>query len=94
MKPEKIKVYSIKYPSKGIVEMDALSVEPSRTSPGVTYAHFRYELQRVGTDCFLTREEAVRAAVESLTKKLASLEKQMRKTEKLRDKLAAEQEGR
>lgn len=91
------KVYSIKSLSKGIVELEADKVEDIEPGDGRPYAHCRYELQRLGSECFLTYEEAREAIIEKLNRKILSLAKQERKAAAMRHKYATEareQEGR
>lgn len=83
------KVYITKYVlTKGILEIDA-KVEPSYYDQNIVYARVcdRYlgtESFRVGSEVFLTKEEALKDAEKRRIKKIDSLKKQIKKLENIK----------
>lgn len=74
--------------TKGILEIDA-KVEPSYYDQNIVYARVydRYlgtEFFRVGSEVFLTKEEALKDAEKRRIKKIDSLKKQIKKLENIK----------
>ena len=78
----KTKVWITKYAlSSGITENDA-DIREGRAYPGAPFVS--YVSFKIGTDAFLSREEAVQAAHLARKKKVASLKKQITALEALK----------